>query len=40
MLPTAGHGSLNKPELTMEEAIAIAAMTKAMLEIEYRSRTI
>ncbi|WP_350326501.1 hypothetical protein [Pectobacterium aroidearum] len=39
-LPTAGHGSLNKPELTMVEAIAIAAMTKAILEIEYRSKTI
>jgi len=39
-LPTAGHGSLNKPELTMVEAIAIAAMTKAILEMEYRSKTI
>jgi len=39
-LPTAGHGSLNKPELTMVEAIAIAAMTKAILEIEYRNQSI
>ncbi|MGL4683747.1 MAG: hypothetical protein ACRCV4_12000 [Hafnia alvei] len=39
-LPTAGHGSLNKPELTMVEAIAIGAMTKAILEIEYRSKAI
>ncbi|HFF8946351.1 TPA: hypothetical protein ACGE6U_003891 [Serratia marcescens] len=39
-LPTAGHGSLNKPELTMVEAITIAAMTKAILEIEYRSKAI
>lgn len=39
-LPTAGHGSLNKPELTIEEAIAIAAMTKAILEIEYRRKNI
>ncbi|WP_447046156.1 hypothetical protein [Vreelandella sp. H-I2] len=37
-LPTAGHGSLNKPELTMAQAITIAAMTKAILEIEYRSK--
>lgn len=39
-LPTAGHGSLDKPELTMVDAIAIAAMTKAILEIEYRSKAI
>ncbi|MEC9857171.1 abortive infection family protein, partial [Escherichia coli] len=39
-LPTAGHGSLNRPELTMVEAITIAAMTKAILEIEYRSKAI
>ena len=37
---TAGHGGLNKPDLTMVEAIAIAAMTKAILEIEYRSKSI
>lgn len=39
-LPTAGHGSLAKPDLTMVEAISIGAMTKAILEIEYRSKTI
>lgn len=39
-LPTAGHGSLDKPELTMADAIAIAALTKAILEIEYRSKAI
>lgn len=39
-LPTVGHGSLKKQELTMVEAIGISAMTKAILEIEYRSRSI
>ena len=39
-LPTAGHGSLITPDLTMIEAISIGAMTKVILEIEYRSKTI
>ncbi|MGR5334274.1 hypothetical protein ACPV5I_02530 [Vibrio gigantis] len=37
---TAGHGGLDTPDLTMYDAIGIAAMTKAMLEIEYRSKSI
>lgn len=35
-LPTAGHGSLVKPDLTMTDAVTITAMTKAIVEIEYR----
>jgi len=39
-LPTAGHGSLIKPDLTIHEAITVAAMTKAILEIEYRNKNL
>ncbi|WP_347364625.1 hypothetical protein [Vibrio vulnificus] len=39
-LPTAGHGSLVTPTLTMVEGISIAALTKAILEIEYRAKSI
>lgn len=38
--PTSGHGSITQPNLTLSDAIAIAAMTKAMLEIEYREKYI
>lgn len=36
--PIAAHGSLKKSELTMVDAIVIAALTKSMVEIEYRRR--
>ncbi|WP_434931018.1 hypothetical protein ACRWQM_01530 [Shewanella sp. HL-SH5] len=39
-LPTAGHGSLITPNITMVEAISICAMTKVILEIEYRNKSI
>ncbi|ENM3829399.1 hypothetical protein IS636_003576 [Vibrio cholerae] len=39
-IPTAGHGGLESPDLTMYDAIGIAALTKAALEIEYRSKSI
>lgn len=39
-LSTAGHGGLDKPELTLVDAIMIAAIVKAIVEIEYRNLNI
>jgi len=38
--PTSGHGSLQESNLTLMDAISIAAMTKVTLEIEYRAKHI
>lgn len=38
--PLAGHGSTSKPELTMADAVVVAALAKFVAEIEYRMRKI
>jgi len=37
--PLAGHGSTIVPQITKEQAIVISEMTKAFVNIEYKSRT-
>lgn len=39
-MPLSGHGSIKKPQINMNDAIIIAATTKFIVEIEYRSRSI
>ena len=39
-MPLAGHGSTNTPNITMQDAIVIAAATKFIVEIEYRTKKI
>lgn len=38
--PLSGHGSLELSSLTLTDAITIGALTKAILEIEYRAQHI
>ncbi|MFW8602500.1 hypothetical protein ACOHYD_13610 [Desulfobacterota bacterium M19] len=38
--PISGHGSTKPSQVSMEDAIVIAALTKSIVEIEYRARTI
>ncbi|MDC0610328.1 hypothetical protein OAP63_06300 [Vibrio sp.] len=38
--PTSSHGSLEESQISQIDAIAIAVMTKAILEIEYRAKNI
>jgi hypothetical protein len=38
--PLSGHGSIKPEEVSKEDAIVLVAMTKAVVEIEYRARKI
>ena len=38
--PLSGHGSTKPEEISIEDAISLAALTKAIVEIEYRARKI
>lgn len=37
-MPLSGHGSTGVPDMTLHDAIVIAAATKFLVEVEYRSR--
>ncbi len=39
-MPLSGHGSTNEPNINMHDAIVIAAATKFVVEIEYRTKKI
>ena len=39
-MPLSGHGSTKEPNIDMKDAIVIAAITKFVVEIEYRTKTI
>jgi len=39
-MPLSGHGSTNTPNINMQDAIVIAATTKFIVEIEYRTKKI
>lgn len=39
-MPLAGHGSTREPNLSMQDAVVIAATVKFIVEIEYRMRKI
>lgn len=39
-MPLSGHGSTNEPNINMQDAIVIAAATKFVVEIEYRTKKI
>jgi len=39
-MPLSGHGSINTPNINMQDAIVIAAATKFVVEVEYRIRRI
>lgn len=39
-MPLSGHGSTNEPTINMQDAIVIAAATKFVVEIEYRTKKI
>lgn len=39
-MPLSGHGSTNEPNITMKDAIVLAAVTKFVVEIEYRTNKI
>ena len=39
-MPLSGHGSTNEPNINMQDAIIIAAATKFVVEIEYRTKKI
>lgn len=39
-MPLSGHGSTTEPNITMKDAIVVAAATKFVVEIEYRTKKI
>lgn len=39
-IPLSGHGSINEPNIEMQDAVVISAATKFIVEIEYRTKKI